>query len=266
MNCVFCSKNFENVEKLQLHVINCCHNAKIQIQCPNCGRCFSRKPNLNKHMKLNRCKVKANQLTNEFLKLEQKLDERLNLLEQSTAKGFSEIKEKSAITNINNNLQVICISSNDNYLDMLTKEWGSFDRALEYIKDCALSSLTGDCQLIEKIYLGGLYPNVHQQDDIVCAQSIHYVDKSRNKIEYYNEKKEKIIDNKEVFGRKIANNLQNSYLKGVNYLITQNLENHKCPNKFLEEYDLQIWNQHIYDLSDVRYQKKIVNQLNIPIQ
>ena len=65
--------------------------------------------------------------------------------------------------------------------------------------------------------------------------------------------------------KKLANNLQNSYLKGVNYLITKNLEMHGCPNKFLEEYDLQIWNQHIYDLSDIRYHKKIVNQLEIPV-
>ena len=64
----------------------------------------------------------------------------------------------------------------------------------------------------------------------------------------------------------MANNLQNSYLKGVNYLIKKNLDNHLCPNKFLEEYDLQTWNQHIYDLSDVRYHRKIINQLNIPTE
>ncbi len=74
----------------------------------------------------------------------------------------------------------------------------------------------------------------------------------------------KVIDNKELFGRKLANNLQNSYLKGVNYLITCNLNNRMCPNKFLEEYDIQTWNGHIYELSDLRYQKKIINQLNIP--
>ena len=32
---------------------------------------------------------------------------------------------------------------------MLTEKWKSFDKALEYIKDCALSNLSGDCQLIK---------------------------------------------------------------------------------------------------------------------
>ena len=46
-------------------------------------------------------------------------------------------------------LQVISIGCTDNYLDMLTEKWGDFDKALEYIKDCALSSLTGDCKVIK---------------------------------------------------------------------------------------------------------------------
>jgi hypothetical protein len=33
---------------------------------------------------------------------------------------------------------------------MLTQQWGNFDRAIEYIKDCALSSITEDCKLIKK--------------------------------------------------------------------------------------------------------------------
>ena len=67
-----------------------------------------------------------------------------------------------------------------------------------------------------------------------------------------------------LFGRKLANNLQNTYLKGINHVINNNLESRKCPNKFLEEYDIQTWNQHIYKLSDTTYQKKIINQLSIP--
>ena len=83
---------------------------------------------------------------------------------------IAELKEKPLITN---NLQIICVGQNDNYLDMLTQQWG-FGRALEYIKDCALSSLTGDCKLIEKMYI----------DD--QSNSIHYIDKSRTKIKYFN--------------------------------------------------------------------------------
>ena len=80
----------------------------------------------------------------------------------------------------------------------------------------------------------------------------------------FSENKKPVIDSKQIFGRKIANNLQNSYLTGINYLINQNLQSRGCPNKFLEEYDLQIWNQHIYDLSDIKYHRRILNQLDIP--
>ena len=116
--------------------------------------------------------------------------------------------------------------------------------------------MSGDCRLIEKIYLA---------EADLSQPSIRYLDKSKTKIEYFNEKKQRVVDNRGVqLGRKLANNLQNSYLKGVNYLISQNLDNRLCPNKFLAEYDLQTWNQHIYDLSDSKYQRKIVNQLDIP--
>jgi hypothetical protein len=90
--------------------------------------------------------------------------------------------------------------------------------------------------------------------------------KVRGKLEYLDENREKIVDYKgEKLGRILANNLQNSYLKGVNYLINKNLFDNKCPNKFLDEYDVQCWNNHIYELSDAKYQRKIINSLKIPI-
>ena len=74
------------------------------------------------------------------------LQQQFKLLQEEVA----QMKKSITVNNINNQvLQVICVSNNDNYLDMLTKEWDDFDRALEYIKDCALSNLTGDCKLIK---------------------------------------------------------------------------------------------------------------------
>ena len=229
---------------------------KKKLICEQCKKTFVKNYGLKRHLKENRCKGtiflenKINSLEKQISKLKEK-SLPVQLLEKM-AKDIEELKGKPNITN--NNLQVICVGNKDNYLDMLTERLGDFDRALECIKDCALSNLTGDCNLIEKIYFN------HTQGAICPIRSM---DKNRNYFEYYNEKKEKIVENHENFGRKIANNLQNSYLKGVNYLINQNLENRRCPNKFLEEYDLQIWNQHIYDLSDPRYQRKIVNNLNL---
>jgi hypothetical protein len=161
-----------------------------------------------------------------------------------------EAQEKKPTSNV---LNVICVTGNDNYLDLLTTRMGTFEQAIDYIKDCALSDLTGDCKLIEKIYM----------DE---TSSIYFSDKGRNNIIYYNENKELVNDNKSNLSRKLANSLQNSYLKGINFLINRNLDNHYSPNKLLEDYDLMTWNTHIYNLSDSCYQRKIINQLRIPIK
>jgi len=244
--------------------------------CEHCQAGFTRKDNLSRHqrddcklMKSNNEKAKVLLLKKQLAEKEKEIAKLKNIplpvealnrfekMEKEIAQNNKEIAELKENPRISNQiLQVVCVGTSDNYLDMLTDEWNNFDRALEYIKDCALSSLAGDCKLIEKMYLGERNAN--------DEPSIRFLDKGKTRIEYFNEKKEKISDSKEMFGKKIANNLQNSYLKGINYLLTQNLENHRCPNKFLEEYDLQIWNQHIYDLSDLRYHRKIINQLNIP--
>lgn len=64
--------------------------------------------------------------------------------------------------------------------------------------------------------------------------------------------------------RKLVSSLQNGYLKGVNHLINKNLDEKKCPNKFLADYDIQAWNSHIYNLCDEKYQKKLFGHLDIP--
>ena len=266
--------------------------------CQYCKQCFTRRDNLLRHLKGKRCRLlkieptdlplltqmmqsqsqnkkkivlknkseenlETSTLRSQMKELEEQFRKQMEQTNQEifkfkkqteeTNQEISKLKKKPSNV-INNNLQIVCVGDKDNYLDMLTEEYGNFSQALEYIKDCALSNLSGDCKLIERIYLN----NSEQK-------AIRYTDKNRTKVEYFNENEEKVIDTKEVFGRKIANNLQNSYLKGVNHLINENLENRRCPNKFLEEYDLQMWNQHIYSLSDLKYQKKIMNQLEIPI-
>ncbi len=194
--------------------------------------------------------IEQNQKLTELIgQQNQKIDQLIKKQNQLTEKQNQLTEKPSNIINNNNNLQIICIGTNDNYLDMLSERVG-FDIALEYIKDCALSNLTGDCKLIDRIYINN-------------SDSIHYIDKKKTKVEYFDENRNKIIDSLTNFGKKIANNLQNSYLKGVNHLVNETLDNHRCPNKFLEDYDLQTWNQHIYELSNFNYQKKIVNNLNI---
>jgi len=224
--------------------------------CEYCNQAFVRKYGLTRHINEKRCKflkLSSNPDDKDVSDHIEQLEKKLEQLKEKTDREIIDLKRKPPNT-VNQVLQVICITNNDNYLDMLTDSLGNFDKAIEYIKDCALSNVSGDCKLIEKIYLS-------------CEnETIHFSDKIKSKISYYNEHKKKVVENRDSFGKKIANNLQNSYLKGINYLINKNLVNHLCPNKFLEDYDIQTWNNHIYNLSDLHYQRKIISQLNIPIR
>ena len=233
------------------------------ILCEFCGRSFTHKNSLYRHRKYYcpgnpLCHDKPNniKLSDEIQALKQRIKE-LEKTQNNHTGDLTELKDQPRINQ--NVLQVVCVG-NDNYLDMLTERLGNFDQALEYVKECALSSLTGDCKLLRKIYFhDGL--NNHNGGDF----PIKYLDRNRHKIAYLDENKQKIIDIKGIqLGKKLANNLQNSYLKGVNYLIKRNLDQQQCPNKFLDDYDVQSWNHHIYELSDCKYQKKLINQLDIP--
>ena len=156
---------------------------------------------------------------------------------------------------INNLLQVVCVTANDNYLDMLTNQTGDFDYAIEYIKDCALSDVNGDCKLIEK-----MYSILRDDGNRECAFA---PDSKGATIHYYNEKKEHVYESTDAFRHKIANNLQNSYLKGVNYLINRVLDKKYFPSQLLETYDIMEWNRHIYQLSNASYQRKVFSRLNM---
>ena len=247
----------------------------VKRRCRFCGHIFSKKSNLFRHIK--NCHnfpntlpdnnqlskpTNDNDLKGVIISLRKQIDKQSQQIEElkhnqtqqieTIGKHIEELKEKPNVTN--NILQVVCVRQDDNYLDMLTNNLGCFYKALDYVKGCALSDINGDCQLIKRIYF----------DPKIPKPSFHYTNTTRNKIQYFNENGDSVIDKKHLVGRKLANNLQNSYLKGVNHAIMDNVNNNKCPNKFLDEYDLQTWNKHIYNLSDPSYQKKFMNQLDIP--
>lgn len=256
--CNICHKEFTRTHDMYRHqqkfhaVVDSTDDKKHV--CHNCGKIFSRKFTLQRHQQTI-CKpvsLSSPQREESYQQLVTKIKELENKLEK-TSDQMTETN--TLVTQIKdspkNVLQVICITSNDNYIEMLTNKIGNYDQAIDYIKDCALSDLAGDCKLIEKLY----------DDD---TDQSFYIDKKKANIVYYNEKKERVMENKDQFGRKIANNLQNSYLKGVNYLINKNLDKNSNPNVFLEDYDIMSWNRHIYNLSDLCYQRKMLNQLKIP--
>src|SRR5437016_2627175 len=133
--------------------------------CPNCHIGFTRKTNLYRHQRQTCLSMKienpqTDPLSNTLHEIKQELTElkeikqRLTNLEKNTgnyAKEITVLKDKPSITN--NNLHVVCIGQNDNFLDMLTKECGDFNIALDQIKNYALAGLIGDCNLLERMYM-----------------------------------------------------------------------------------------------------------------
>jgi exonuclease VII large subunit len=232
--------------------------------CPMCPKSFSRARDTKRHIENIHEKhqeptsdpiyqtlvSKINELQS---KLEEKIEETTEKQKERDEKLYHTINElqKKQPNNIVNNLNIVCVTDHDNYLDMLTDRMGNFDQAIDYIKDCALSDLVGDCKLIEKIY--------KNPDGELSFSS----DQKNSQIYYQNEGKQHTSENKEMFGRKLANNLQNSYLKGINYLINRNLDQKGDPNKFLDSYDVMTWNNHIYQLSDTHHQHKMITNLNL---
>ncbi len=245
---------------------------KQRFPCPHCKSDFSTTYNMNKHIrKYHPNAIKTQSSSDELSAPQPSQPQPLQTpavytdpayVQSKIAELESEIQRlksqpKTVIEQHNHNqniLQVVCVGNNDNYLDMLTDKWGDYDRALGFIRECALSEVNGDCKLIQQVYFT-------DRDEA----PIRYLDRGRNKIEFIDENNETVVDPKgQKLGRRLANNLQNTYLKGVNYLINENLDNQGCPNKFLEDYDIQCWNHHIYELSNPHFYKKIISHLEIP--
>lgn len=236
--CCYCGDSVKHAKNLKRHQDNCPKNYTKYTQYkepvkPKIGTKISYDVNNEILKRLNDLENKMEKKPSNVTNNEEIL-KRLNKLEQEPR--------------VNNQiLQVMCVGNEDNYLDILTEQLG-FDKALGFIKDCALSRLSGDCKLLENIYF---------MDNI--EPPIQYLDKNKNKIEFVDEKKQRIVDPRGVLlGKRLANNLQNSYLKGVNHLTTD------TENRDKTNFDIHSWNQHIYDLSDSHYQRKLIAQLKIP--
>ena len=141
--CQYCSSGFTRKDNLDRHLSKDCKLIKATIR-QGTTRTEICLPQLQKLPDIDNTFNDLLKKTVVDILKEESIEKKLSTLE----KQFAEF-QKNPVNVINNNLQIVCITGNDNYLDMLTEKWGSYDRALEYIKDCALSSLTGDCKLIK---------------------------------------------------------------------------------------------------------------------
>lgn len=258
--CNICNKSYSYEGNYLKHMQT--HNEvddPRRFPCPLCGRLFSRKANMLRHSQ-SYCKADemvklAEKITKEC---SEKIENKLSQKFEESMKATQELKvnvdkiSKNPQQINNNILQVMCVGQKDNYLDILTEQCG-FEQALEYVKNCALSDVNGDVRLIQKIYFDGNRP---------ADYPIRFLDKKRGKLEFIDENRDLIDDpTGYLLAQRLGNSLQSTYLKGVNYLIERNLNNRLCPNKFLEQYDIMTWNQHIYDLSDCQRRHKLVKLL-----
>jgi hypothetical protein len=268
--------------------------------CPNCEQLFTLKSSLTRHIKQNICTkpkltikgladtVRANNdamaklmASNDILAMNQMQLMKM-MGEIGTASSQKHNTHNPNVYNHNQNLNVLCLGSKDNLLDILSASEG-LPLALEYLKNCALSRLSGDCRILERVY---------QLETEQAA--IMYVNKSKTKYVYYDERRRRTVEtNAKVMAKKLADILQRSYLKGMECFKTdlsgQNKDNqvsmstalvpigtksnlkqkkkkNSTPLPNIEPYDLHLWNEHVHELNDEKYQKKLLNSMKIPIE
>ena len=196
--CDFCNITFiykkSYAKHMEAHVKADTHEKNIH-QCDYCKKKYSYKHDLKKHQKDCKDKKIHEQLSaNEQLSikdqlkyLQEQIDNQNNKINNYDNKILAIERTPKQINN--NILQVVSVGSKDNYLDMLTERFGSFDNALSFIKNSALSSITGDCRLLEKIYSNDHLTNSNNaNNESNGIKFIQYTNKRRTHVEYINEK------------------------------------------------------------------------------
>lgn len=179
-----------------------------------------------------------------------------------------QIKKKPAPMVNNNNLNLVCFRKDDDFLAILEGQLKALNgqsplkQALTFIKHCALAKLAGDCRLLERMY----FPEGKRP-------AIMFANHSKSQYIYYDENNQRVVETSAAtIARQLADNLQRTYLSGSKLL------KHPETGKFIivkdndpdlpktEEYDLQLWNAHVHELNDEKYQKKLLKSLKIQFE
>ncbi len=123
--------------------------------CPYCQKPFARSDTLARHIRLEICtkpKPSKKELQH-MIMIQYDRFERLEKSMEVMKTEIAKLKEKPQVANTNNqNLSVMCLSSNDNLLDMLTASEGGLYNPPTFMRGCALSRVAGDCRVLEKAY------------------------------------------------------------------------------------------------------------------
>ena len=261
-----------------------------ELNCKYCNKTFSHKTHMYRHQK-HRCKSKNSIINHDFVDEDMIKNHTMDINElddiddddddidnndytyntatnsksssskskhskksDNTTKGnYTKIINTTTInTSVNNNfIQIICVGKNDDFYKILSARMGEKE-AGEYILNCAKNNIDGDINLLKKIYFEGKSP---------AEYPIKFLDKSRKKVQFLNENKELYVDpSGSELARRLCSSLQNGYLLQVNQIIEANYDQ-KDDGKFMDEFDIYNCHNHIYELSDKTYRKKLITSL-----
>jgi hypothetical protein len=283
-----CNKNNDNlIYKSDSSLATIIDSLDPDLKCKYCNKIFSHKTHMYRHQK-HRCKSKT--LISASTNLNSKLNDipvinidelhdiedhndnsneddndirnapqsrKYNIRKTKDSKqesngNYTKIVNTTINTSVNNNfIQIICVGKNDDFYKILSARMGEKE-AGEYILNCAKNNLDGDLNLLKKIYFEGKSP---------AEYPIKFLDKSRKKVQFLNENKELYVDSSgSELARRLCSSLQNGYLLQVNQIIEANTDQ-KDDAKFMDEFDIYNCHNHIYELSDKTYRKKLITSL-----
>ncbi len=251
------------------HLVVNCEDIGKKVLCEYCSHQFANKSSATRHINRGQCtayKIKeaaeqaaikvAKEMSQEFIA---KYDQQEAAFDQKLSAEVN--KQIANIAGSTNNLNVMCLGSQDNLLDILTQKVG-LPEALSLIKQSAIGSVGGDCFLLESIYL-----------PIGKRPAIMYANKSKTKYIYFNEKNQRVVEgNVTELAKKLAIILQRSYLKGMSAMPTDicgNLREGHLPSTSLpkaNEGEMQTWNRHVHQLNEIKNQKIILKSMKIPFE
>lgn len=257
--CKFCKSTHDNKTDIYLH-LDMKHQEQLQTHIDEEKyKALEIKMNQALEVKMNQVlEAKMNQVLetkmknidgkfNQIQSDNQKMNGKLNEIVSNNQSMSEEIKNIKP--NINHNNINVYLHDNGNSLQLLNQMTGDFTEAIEFIRDCALSEITGDVKLIESIYMQPGH------------EAVFYVDNKKQKLASKGPDGKVTFDTKPIIARKLANSIQNGYLYGINYLVKADHDHGQ-----LEDYDQYAWNQHIYKLNDPKYQKSLLHKADIPIK
>jgi hypothetical protein len=263
LTCHTCGNRYSRKDSLTRHMrsVHKVRHAENHV-CQRCGKEYQRQYNFNAHVAL--CKIPCTE-TDEMDKKIAHLDEKMEKMCEKINKidKIEEMCDKIdrtltvspslSLTPTQQNLNVMCMCPKADFLGILTQEFGSEGKALEYITNCAMSDVSGDSHLMARLYI--------KEDQ----SALHY-DPSRKYITYHDAQHKPHVEDLDLFGHTMGNCLQNVYLVGINRLMGDTLDTCRDPNQLLDTYDFLEWNQHLSRLGQKDHQRKVIRNLTIPVK